>query len=898
MKRVSAKIRVHHLLYLAVCFAERYRVCAVVGLLILGASASPRRAWAAGLLGLPATTASTITQGGSPNFADTYAAPFVVTQNGIVGKWRAQFSPGSLTGGCGIPVGIQLKLLHATSPNVLTVVAAGAVHNPLSTLQTRFGTGPGSCPSFLSDSANAVIEFTESGLSFSPGDIIGVTIQSNPTVMGYFFPLVATNGNTRQVLQDVVVGGAINLCDSSTSGCFTATLAGSSPAIEVDETPVYISTLGGHQILAVGATTGAARVINTDTTKDPEDIVVGQDGKIYVCDADENTIRRMKQDGSQVELVCGGAVSTCPAGPEGPSVGTDGALYFNTRSPSHTGVWKLAGIFAVGFGGPFPAPTQVLTNASVGTNGGTGSTFGEGTTFDNTDGLLVVDRSGSKVVRSASPFTATSTFISATDPAGTGDPIGVGVDSAADVFVANANTQNITRFSSTGAFLGAYVTFSGVDRPFYDQFDATDRLFVATNNGSGANGKVWRVDSVGSPPTTGSAVLLVDLATAFSGGSIPGLASDQAVGLALPPTSKSVTIGLNTGGGTNTYSGGAYNYVYMYPALACSTTNPALMVTFVETTDADWRQRVQGTPFAGTNIVHYAGTGGYGIVARAEVIDGSTQLPATCTVEGRYDVLTNFKLAVGNPNLTGPGFLKAPIGTNVFQNIFTFYDPTTDPTGAGGTCCGFSEFAFISGVTGTAPMVTITTPPDPPAQYTLNQSVLADYSCSGAFVLPPPNGCLGPVPTGSPIDTASVGTKTFRVNAVVSSGPTAVATHTYTVIYNTNGCLLYDPNRAVKQGATFPIKLEVCDVNGTNLSSPSIVLHAISVTMVNSSTTGLLEDSGSANPDFDFRFDSTLAPGGAYIFNLSTKGLTTGTWNLNFSITGDPTTHSASFQVQ
>ena len=50
-----------------------------------------------------------------------------------------------------------------------------------------------------------------------------------------------------------------------------------------------------------------------------------------------------------------------------------------------------------------------------------------------------------------------------------------------------------------------------------------------------------------------------------------------------------------------------------------------------------------------------------------------------------------------------------------------------------------------------------------------------------------------------------------------------------------------------------------------------------------------------ANPDFDFRYDASL-PG--YIYNLSTKGLATGTWALNFTIPGDPTSHSVQFDVR
>ena len=111
-------------------------------------------------------------------------------------------------------------------------------------------------------------------------------------------------------------------------------------------------------------------------------------------------------------------------------------------------------------------------------------------------------------------------------------------------------------------------------------------------------------------------------------------------------------------------------------------------------------------------------------------------------------------------------------------------------------------------------------------------------------------------------------------------------------------CLLYDSKKAVNSGATYPIKLQLCDGNGNDLSSSTITLQAISVTQISSLISGQLQSSGNANPDNDFRFDSTLGTTGGYIFNLSTKGLTTGTYNLNFTVSGGPSIYAASFQVK
>jgi hypothetical protein len=111
-------------------------------------------------------------------------------------------------------------------------------------------------------------------------------------------------------------------------------------------------------------------------------------------------------------------------------------------------------------------------------------------------------------------------------------------------------------------------------------------------------------------------------------------------------------------------------------------------------------------------------------------------------------------------------------------------------------------------------------------------------------------------------------------------------------------CLLYDPLVARKSGTTYPIKLQLCDANGQNLSSPSIAVHAVSVTQASTNAPGPLDDTGNANPDFDFRYDATLGGTGGYIFNLSLRGAPTGTYNLNFRAGTDPALHSAPFAVK
>jgi hypothetical protein len=186
------------------------------------------------------------------------------------------------------------------------------------------------------------------------------------------------------------------------------------------------------------------------------------------------------------------------------------------------------------------------------------------------------------------------------------------------------------------------------------------------------------------------------------------------------------------------------------------------------------------------------------------------------------------------------------------------------------------------------PSIVITAPA---GTYLLGQLVAASYSCvdGGSGVA----SCSGPVANGANVNTATVGANSFTVNAVDQVGNSSMSVGSYSVVFNV--CPLYATNTAKKSGSAYPIKLQLCDAAGTNLSSASIVVHAVSVTQVSTSTAATLDDTGSANPDFDFRYDPTL---GGYIFNLSTNGYSTGTYSLNFTVGSDPTVYSALFAVR
>ena len=175
--------------------------------------------------------------------------------------------------------------------------------------------------------------------------------------------------------------------------------------------------------------------------------------------------------------------------------------------------------------------------------------------------------------------------------------------------------------------------------------------------------------------------------------------------------------------------------------------------------------------------------------------------------------------------------------------------------------------------------------------YLLNQVAAAGFQCTdtGSGVAT----CIGPVANGAAFNTASVGAKSFTVNATDVAGNTSQQSVNYTVTYGVSP--LFDQTKANKSGSTIPIKLDLVDASGVNRSASNIVVTATAVTRLSNNAPGALQDPGNSNPDFNFRYDAAF---GGYVFNLKTTGYATGTYRLDFQASGDPVTHSVQFQVK
>ena len=112
---------------------------------------------------------------------------------------------------------------------------------------------------------------------------------------------------------------------------------------------------------------------------------------------------------------------------------------------------------------------------------------------------------------------------------------------------------------------------------------------------------------------------------------------------------------------------------------------------------------------------------------------------------------------------------------------------------------------------GTAPTVTVTSPADG-ATYLLGQSVTADYACADEAGGSGLASCVGTVADGAPLDTSSVGLKSFTATAADNAGNQTEVVHRYTVAYPFAGFFAPVDNDAlnvVKAGQAVPVKFSL-----------------------------------------------------------------------------------------
>jgi hypothetical protein len=103
--------------------------------------------------------------------------------------------------------------------------------------------------------------------------------------------------------------------------------------------------------------------------------------------------------------------------------------------------------------------------------------------------------------------------------------------------------------------------------------------------------------------------------------------------------------------------------------------------------------------------------------------------------------------------------------------------------------------------------------------------------------------------------------------------------------------VLSDTSWPVHVGGVLPIRLQVVDASGNNLSSRDLTVTAISLVGPNGQTY-TPQARGHANPDNVFRHVHQ-----GYVYNLDTRGLPAGTYTLLVKVGNDPVLHAITFTV-
>jgi hypothetical protein len=129
------------------------------------------------------------------------------------------------------------------------------------------------------------------------------------------------------------------------------------------------------------------------------------------------------------------------------------------------------------------------------------------------------------------------------------------------------------------------------------------------------------------------------------------------------------------------------------------------------------------------------------------------------------------------------------------------------------------ETVHYSVVDRTPPTIAFSSPADR-ATYTLGQQIWTSFSCddqNGSGL----NGCKADLPSGTQLDTSTLGTKTFTVTAYDRAGNVARETHSYSIDYDFAGfappAATYPSATAMKAGEGVPLKFSLHGNQGSNI---------------------------------------------------------------------------------
>jgi YVTN family beta-propeller protein len=160
----------------------------------------------------------------------------------------------------------------------------------------------------------------------------------------------------------------------------------------------------------------------------------------------------------------------------------------------------------------------------------------------------------------------------------------------------------------------------------------------------------------------------------------PGAPTTQTITQPLSPTAP------------NQFNFGPHSFAVQYPAGA-TFSGVNMTVAAVEISQAAFARRVASTTFSASRCLVYSGAGG-NCVDYEVTCTNSSGTSITCPSETTPTIAVKTSFGTAQ-QVTNPGFLTTPIGTNAWQNIFSGFElQRIDPTMKGRTS-GFSEFVAV-----------------------------------------------------------------------------------------------------------------------------------------------------------------------------------------------------------
>jgi hypothetical protein len=366
----------------------------------------------------------------------------------------------------------------------------------------------------------------------------------------------------------------------------------------------------------------------------------------------------------------------------------------------------------------------------------------------------------------------------------------------------------------------------------------------------------------------------------------------------------------------------ALNTTDITPPTTASTTSPAPNGNGWNKTNVNLALNATDNPGgSGVKEIHYT------IGANPQVVVAGASTTLNFSSEGIYSIAFHAMDNAGNaetgqslaiqidktppaitasqsPSANAAGWNKSDVTvTFTCSDALSQVDSCTSPTlinteGANQTVTGTATDRAGNSATTTKTINLDKTPPALTmpmlaASYTFNSSLTLTFGASDslsglASAQAMFNGA--PITSGTTFTLNRPGTNTFTLSATDVAGNTATQTATFSVLYNFGGFLPPLPNDGsclFKLGSNVPVKFPLTDAKGALVSA---AVARLTLQMFSAGTVvGTPIDAtppGTADVGDLFRFD-----GSQYVYDLSTKPLSTGTWQVQVHL-DDGTVHT------